>query len=57
MNDPYFVAGATACQWQHTVCYNPDRNEYLVAYFDSAKGKHSVISYYRLDGTGAKIGS
>ena len=56
-DDPYFIAGQYGSQWQHTICYNPDRNEYLVCYFDNSKGKDSVISYCRLDGTGTKIGS
>ncbi len=57
LNDPYFVAGQVGSQWQHTLCYNPDRNEYLIAYFDNSKGEESVVSYYRLDGQGQRIGS
>ena len=57
VNDPYFVAGSSGSQWQHTACYNPDRNEYLICYYDNSKGKASVISFYRLDGTGARLGT
>ncbi|MBI4578163.1 MAG: hypothetical protein HY718_00580 [Planctomycetes bacterium] len=57
VNDPYFVAGVVGAQRQHAMCYNPDRNEYLICYFDSGKGKPSVISYYRLDAAGARIGA
>ncbi|MDO8588331.1 MAG: NBR1-Ig-like domain-containing protein, partial [Armatimonadota bacterium] len=55
LNDPYYVAG-NGSQWQHTMCYNPNRNEYLIAYMDAKPSQRSVISYYRLDSTGAKIG-
>ena len=57
VNDPYFVAGQTGTQRAHYMCYNPDRNEYLVCYFDSSKGKPSVVSYFRLDAAGTKIGA
>ncbi len=57
VNDPNFVAGVAGAQRDHYACYNPDRNEYLITYFDSGKGKPSVISYHRLDATGTKIGS
>jgi len=39
------------------MCYNPDRNEYLVGYFNAGVYDKDVVSYYRLDGTGNKIGS
>jgi hypothetical protein len=55
VNEPYYIAGPSGGQWQHTQCYNPDRNEYLVAYMDGTPAR-SVISCYRLDGTGTRMG-
>ena len=57
INNPYLIADPDGAQWQHTMCYNPDRNEYLIAYMDGHANTRGVISYYRLDGTGTKIGS
>ena len=57
MNDPYLVAGEIGAQRGHQMCYNPDRNEYLVGYFNAGVYGKDVVSYYRLDGNGNKIGN
>ncbi len=49
LNEPYWVGDAIGNQWPHAICYNPDRNEYLLAFTNNWQ-----ISYYVLDGTGAR---
>ncbi len=56
MSDPYLVAGPDGAQRAHTICFNPDRSEYLVAYFDAKVNQRSVISFFRLDAAGTRIG-
>jgi hypothetical protein len=56
LNEPYDVAGPIGGQWVHTICFNPDRNEYLVAYYNLVRDDWRKVSYYRLDSTGARIG-
>src|SRR5688500_9361267 len=55
-NLPYQVSIGSGQNWQHTMCYNATRNEYLIAYMAYPTGGRRVIQYYRLDSTGAKIG-
>jgi hypothetical protein len=51
LNDPYLIRG-NGLEWQHSMCHNPDRNEYLIAW------QNGYIIYYRLlDGTGTMIGN
>jgi hypothetical protein len=49
LNEPYWVGDAVGAQWAHNICYNPDRNEYLLVFNNDYQ-----VSYYVLDGTGAK---
>jgi hypothetical protein len=54
INDPSYIDGPVGFQWPHCICYNPDRNEYLIAFADREPNRQSRISYYLLDGNGAK---
>lgn len=51
LNEPCFIAGS-GLEWYDAACYNPDRNEYLIAWNNGY-----VIHYRRLDSTGAPIGA
>ncbi|GMU20751.1 MAG: hypothetical protein AMXMBFR13_08470 [Phycisphaerae bacterium] len=54
LNEPYWVGDDVGSQWPHTLCYNPDRNEYLLAYTDKRPEEKWRISYYVLDGAGQR---
>ncbi len=55
LNEPYNVGDELASdQWPHHICYNPDRNEYLVVFNDRRADPRWIISYYILDGEGRK---
>jgi len=57
LNDSYFVGDSAGFQWPQHHAFNPDRNEYLVAFPSAQPSQRSRISYYRLDSTGARIGA
>lgn len=55
---PYFIVGTDNQQREQAICYNPELNEYLVAYWD-CKTSYSVpgVSAYLLNGDGTRKGS
>ena len=55
-NNPYQISVSDGQNNGHTMCYNPTRNEYLVAYMSFPTTSRRVIQYFRLDSTGTKIG-
>ncbi len=55
-DEPHAADGPVGSQWPHSICYNPDRDEYMVAYNDARPGATWTVSYQILDGSGAKVG-
>lgn len=54
----YLVASIYGQQREHSVCYNQELDQYLVAYMDVKTGcSVPEISAYRLDGNGNRIGT
>ena len=57
LNDPYLVTNLGGAQRDHSIAFNPDRNEYLVAYLNWDRDPPvPCIGAWRLDSTGARIG-
>ena len=56
-NDATFVTGLDGQQWDHSIAYNPERNEFLMTFYDYHSGQKRCISYLRLNAYGSIIGS
>ena len=52
--DAYHVQGVTGQQYPISVCYNPDQNQYMVAYTNRIAGQRWKVSYHIINGDGTK---
>ena len=52
--DAYHVEGVTGFQYPISVCYNPDQNQYMVAYTNRIAGQRWKVSYHIINGDGTK---
>lgn len=58
MSPAYLVASVDGQQREHSICYNEELDQYLVAYMDLKPGCSAPgISAYRLDGNGNRMGN